>query len=114
MFYEGPNEIAERTDPEKAPKYWGAWTSYANAVAESGIMRGGAGLEKPETATVLSLQNGKRHVQDGPYADTKEQLGGFFIVEVPHLDAALEWASKSPAMAKGRIEIRPVMSPPKK
>lgn len=112
MFYENPAVSAERNDPEKADAYWGAWTSYARAIAESGIMRGGAGLQTPDTATVLSLQNGKRHVQDGPYAETKEQLGGFFVIEVPNLDAALEWAAKSPAMAKGKIEVRPVLPPP--
>ncbi len=112
MFYEGKEEWAERNHPEKAGAYWGAWTSYSKAIAESGIMRGGAGLQMPDTATVLSLKNGKKHVQDGPYADTKEQLGGFFIIEVANLDAALEWAAKSPAMARGRIEVRPVLSPP--
>lgn len=112
MFYEGQAEFAERNDPEKAQAYWGAWSSYAKAVAESGLMRAGAGLQPPETATVLSLKDGKRHVQDGAYADTKEKLGGFFIVEVPNLDAALEWAAKSPALAKGKIEIRPVLPPP--
>lgn len=112
MFYESPAETAERNDPEKAGAYWGAWSSYARAIAESGIMRGGAGLQTPDTATVLSLQNGKRHVQDGPYAETKEQLGGFFVIDVPNLDAALEWAAKSPAMARGKIEVRPVLPPP--
>lgn len=112
MFYEGKEEMAERNHPEKAEAYWGAWTSYANAIAESGTMRGGAGLQMPDTATVLSLKNGKKHVQDGPYADTKEQLGGFFIIDVPNLDAALEWAAKSPAMARGRVEVRPAMVRP--
>jgi hypothetical protein len=112
MFYEGPEEFAERNHPEKAQAYWGAWSSYAKAIAESGTMRGGAGLQPPDMATVLSLKSGKRHVQDGAYADTKEQLGGFFIIEVPSLDIALEWAAKSPAFAKGKIEVRPVLPPP--
>lgn len=112
MFYEGPEEFALRNHPEKAQSYWGAWSDYATAIEESGIVRGGAGLQPPEMATVLSLKNGKRHVQDGAYADTKEQLGGFFILEVPNLDVALEWAAKSPAYAKGKIEIRPVLPEP--
>lgn len=112
LFYEGANEFAERNHPEKAEPYWGAWGAYANAIAESGLMRGGAGLQPPGTATVLSMKDGKKHVQDGPYADTKEQLGGFFVLEVPNIDLALEWAARSPAMAKGRIEVRPVLPPP--
>ncbi len=114
LFYEGTEQFAERNNPEKTTAYWGAWTSYAKAVEQSGIVRGGAGLQPPETATVLSLKNGKRHVQDGPYADTKEQLGGFFLIEVENLDAALEWAARSPAMEKGRIEVRPTLPPPTK
>jgi len=111
MFYEGAAEFAERNDPEKGKANWAAWGAYAKAVAESGLMRGGAGLQAPSTATVLSMKNGKKHVQDGPYADTKEQLAGFFVLEVPSLDVALEWAAKSPALAKGRIEVRPVIPP---
>lgn len=112
MFYETPAEFAERNNPEKAGAYWGAWSNYSKAIAEAGIMRGGAGLQTPDMATVVSLKNGKRHVQDEPYAETKEQLGGFFVIEVPNLDAALEWAAKSPSMARGKIEVRPVLPPP--
>lgn len=112
LFYEGKEEMAERTHPEKSEAYWGGWMNYSKAVDEAGIGRGGAGLQTPDTATVLSLKNGKKHVQDGPYADTKEQLGGFSIIDVPNLDAAIEWASKSPAFAKGRIEIRPALQGP--
>ena len=112
MFYEGAAEVAERNHPEKAQAYWGAWGAYAKAIADSGLMRGGAGLQPSSTATVLSMKDGKKHVQDGPYADTKEQLGGFFVLEVPNIDVALEWAAKSPALAKGKIEVRPLMPPP--
>jgi hypothetical protein len=109
LFYEENQVFAERNHPEKSANYWGAWGSYVKALEDSGIVRGGAGLQGPETATYVSLKNGKRHVQDGPYADTKEQLGGFFVIEVPHLDAALEWAAKSPATGRGRVEIRPLL-----
>ena len=112
MFYEGATEFAERNHREKGQANWAAWGAYAKAIAESGLMRGGAGLQPPSTATVLRMKDGKRHVQDGPYADTKEQLAGFFVLEVPNLDAALEWAAKSPALAKGLIEVRPVIPSP--
>lgn len=112
LIYEGKEDFATRNHPEKAGAYWGAYTAYSKAIAESGIMRGGAGLQGPDTATVVSFSNGKRHVQDGPYADTKEQLGGFFIIEAANLDEALKWAAKCPAMTGGKVEVRPVLPPP--
>lgn len=108
-----PAAVAQqRNDPARAPAYWGAWMAYAQAVRESGTFVSGAGLEAPATATTVRLQDGRRQVQDGPYADAKEQLGGFFIIEVPTLDAALEWAARSPAAAAGSVEVRPVLPPP--
>lgn len=102
----------KRNDPAQAPAYWGAWMAYAQAVRESGIFVSGAGLDAPPTATTLRVRDGKRQVQDGPYADAKEQLGGFFIIDVPTLDAALEWAARSPAATDGCVEVRPTLPPP--
>lgn len=75
-------------------------------------MVGGAGLQLPDTATTLKLDDGRRLVQDGPYADTKEQLGGFYIINVPDLDAALEWAARIPAAPGSVIEVRAKLEPP--
>ena len=86
--------------------------AYTKALQAAGVMVGGAGLQPTATATTLRMRNGKRHVQDGPYADTKEQLGGYYIVNVPDLDAALEWASRIPAVAGSVIEVRPNLLPP--
>jgi hypothetical protein len=86
--------------------------AYAQAVRVSGTFGGGAGLEMPATAATLRIRDGKRQVEDGPYADAKEQLGGFFIIDVPTMEAALEWAARSPAAAHGSIEVRPVLPPP--
>jgi hypothetical protein len=72
-------------------------------------MVSGNGLQPPHTATTVRIQDGKRHVQDGPFADTKEQLGGYFIIDVPHVDAALEWAARAPCASTGGVEVRPVM-----
>ena len=72
-------------------------------------MAGGKGLEPPSTATTVRFRGGERTVQDGPYADTKEQLGGFFIIDVPDLDTALEWAARCPAITGGAVEVRPAM-----
>jgi hypothetical protein len=112
IFNEPEAEFAKRNDPAHAPAYWGGWNAFIGAMAQAGIIVNGDGLEPPHTATTLRIRDGKRTVQDGPFADTKEQLGGYFIIDVPHLDAALDWAAKSPSASYGSVEIRPVMPPP--
>ena len=108
LMYEKPAAFAARSNEEK-DAYWGAWTAYIAALNEAGVMVGGQGLQPAPVATTLRLQDGKRHVQDGPYADTKEQLGGFFVLELPSLDEALNWAARCPAAADGAVELRPVL-----
>ena len=85
-----------------------AGLAYGEALRAAGIFVAGAGLEPPRTATLVSVRNGKRQVQDGPYAETKEFLGGFAIIDVPNLDAALEWAARNPAAAHTCVEVRPL------
>ncbi len=111
LFTESAADFALRNDPDKAPAYWGAWTAYVDALAESGIMVSGAGLQPPETATTVRVRDGKRQVHDGPYAESKEMLAGFFIVEVPDLDAALDWAARAPCASYASTEVRPVLPP---
>jgi hypothetical protein len=107
LIYESPEAFATRTH-EGRTLYVGAWRAYYRAVVEAGIYVGGDPLEVPETATTVRLDKGKRHVQDGPYADTKEQLAGFMILELPSIDAALEWAARCPAAEVGAVEVRPL------
>jgi hypothetical protein len=114
IFTESAADFAKRNDPNEAPAYWGAWSAYAGAVAQSGIMVSGAGLQPPETATTVRIRDGKRTLHDGPYAEAKEMLAGFFVIEVPDLDTALEWAARSPASSYSSTEVRPVMPPPPK
>ena len=109
LIYESEHERAARHDPQRAEAYWGAWTAYVQALAQSGDMKSGNGLQPPETATTVRLRDGRRQVQDGPYADSKEQLGGYFLLDVPDLDVALDWAARCPAAPDGSVEIRPVM-----
>ena len=97
MFYLSPEEFAARSDPEKSREFYTAFMPYVKAIHEAGIYVSGVGLQPPAAATTLRLKNGQRHVQDGPYADTKEQLGGFVVINVPDLDAALDWAARYPA-----------------
>jgi hypothetical protein len=85
-----------------------AGRAYGQALQAAGIFVGGAGLESPEAATTVSVRDGKRHVHDGPYAETKEFLAGFAIIDVPNLDAALEWAARHPATGHASVEVRPI------
>ncbi len=89
-----------------------AWPPYIEALRAAGVFAAGGGLQPPTTATTLRFQGNERIVQDGPYADTKEQIGGFVVLDVPDLDAALDWAARAPR-APGRVlEVRPNLMPP--
>ncbi|HTC94624.1 MAG TPA: YciI family protein [Terriglobales bacterium] len=107
LVFESPEAFAARNNDETDP-YLGAWRAYHKALVEAGIYLGGNPLQAPETGTTVRLKDGKRRVQDGPFADTKELLGGFFILELPSLDAALDWAARCPAAAGGAVEVRPL------
>lgn len=109
---ESEEDFASREHPEKAQAYWGAWSAYIAAMAKAGIMVKGAGLMPPHAATTVRVRDGGRKVQDGPFANTKEQLGGVFIIEVDDIDAALKWAEKSPCATTGAVEVRPVLPMP--
>jgi hypothetical protein len=92
LIYEAPEAFESRKNREN-DVYIGAWRAYHKA---------------PETATTVQVRDSRRRVQDGPFADTKEQLGGFTILECPSLDVALEWAARCPAAACGAVEVRPL------
>lgn len=111
LLTEPETEFAKRNDPDQAGAYWGGWNAYIGALAQAGVIVKGDGLQGPHTATTIKVRDGKRLVQDGPFADTKEQLGGYFVIEVPDLDTALEWAARSPSASYGAVEVRPVLPP---
>lgn len=112
IVYETPAELAAREDPTRAGPYWAAYMAYSQALGAAGVAKGGAGLQPAPMATTVRLRGGARQVQDGPFADTKELLGGFFLIDVPDLDSALEWAARCPSAATGSVEVRPVMPAP--
>ena len=107
LIYESTEAFAMRKNDESDP-YLGAWRAYYKALLEAGIYGGGDALEVPETGTTIRVEKGKRRVQDGPYAETKEQLAGFLMLELPSLDAALDWAARCPAASVGAVEVRPL------
>jgi hypothetical protein len=101
----------EMTPDELGEEAWkdgeNAMHDYAKALDEARVLVSAEVLQPSSSSTTLALRDGRLRVQDGPYADTKEQIGGTFVIDVPDLDAALAWAEKHPAAQWGTIEIRP-------
>lgn len=101
-----PHEAFDRRDNAETIA---AGRAYGEALMAAGIFVGGGGLESPLAATTVTVKDGKRQVHDGPYAETKEFLAGFGIIDVPNLDTALEWAARHPAAGFAKIEVRPIL-----
>ena len=98
--------------PEEQQKWMAAYCEYYKELSKAGIFKGTGRLQSSATATTIRVQNGNTEVQDGPYAESKEQMGGYFIIDVPDLDAAIEWAKKCPAAGHGTVEVRPMRPTP--
>lgn len=111
VIFETADDFAARKDPVRQQAYWSRLPPYLKALRDAGVFVGGAGLQPPETATTMRLRDGQRLIQDGPYAEAKEQLAGFFIINVPDLDRALEWAARYPLTPGGSVEVRPNLPP---
>ncbi len=99
-------------DSPEFAAYMTPWFDYTQAMREAEVMLDGEALQPIATATTVSLADGDGEpvITDGPFAETKEQLGGFYIVDCKDLDEALAWAAKCPGALNGRVEVRPVMS----
>lgn len=90
-------------------EHWlGSYRAYMEAMTNAGVLKSSVGLQSPTAAATVRTADGKSQVLDGPYADTKEQLGGFHIIDVPDLDAAIAWAARSPTSLHGVVEVRPI------
>ena len=85
-----------------------AYVAYTEALKSAGVLVGGDRLQMSSSASTVRVEGGDTQILDGPYADTKEQFGGFYIIDVPDLDAALAWAAKCPGAAQGAVEVRPM------
>ncbi len=108
MIFESDDAMESRNGGPNTEAYWASWGAYHSALTEAGVITGGNALQGKQTATTLRITDGKRQVQDGPYADSKEQLGGYMVFDCPDLDTALDWAAKCPAAEYGAVEVRPV------
>lgn len=107
-FNQPAAEIERHEDPVLGPPALAPWMAYIEAMVAAGVMRGGERLAPPWTATTLRLRDGVRQIQDGPFADSKELVAGFVIIEVASLEEALVWAERAPSTATGSTEVRPI------
>jgi hypothetical protein len=104
LAYETPDDFDTRRNPARLDAYMAPWYAFGKALQPIG----GSALESPETATRVSVRGGRRIIKDGPFADAKEQLGGYFIIEAESLAEATERAKACPAAKTGRVEVRAV------
>jgi hypothetical protein len=105
----GDEAAYQRTSKEQRAQGTSAYVAYTEAMRKAGIIVGADRLEPSTSATTVRLAGGKTKVLNGPYAETKEQLGGYYIIDVPDLDAALSWAARCPGADGGVLEVRPIM-----
>ena len=99
----------ESMSEEERSQVFQAYGTFTQELEDSGSMVGGNALQPTDTATTVRVRNDETLTTDGPFAETKEQLGGYYLVDVNSIDEALEWASKIPGARHGSIEVRPVM-----
>jgi hypothetical protein len=108
LIYSNEQIEASRT-PAEMDAWMGEYVAYTEALQNSGVMAGGDALHPTSAATTVRVQNGKAVTTHGPFAETKEQLGGYYVLNCNNLDEAIEWAAKCPGARIGSIEVRPVM-----
>lgn len=94
--------------PEAMAGEYQQWQSWVQELKNAGLFRDNRGLRDVDAATTVRVREGQRQVTDGPFAETKEYLGGYFLIEADDLDTALEHAARMPAAAYGSVEVRPV------
>ncbi len=98
-----------KATPEEQQANMDKYFAFTNDIREAGVMVGGEALQPTNTATTVQVRDGKTLVSDGPFAETKEQLGGYYLLDCPNLDEALEWAAQIPGAMHGSIEVRPLI-----
>jgi hypothetical protein len=109
LIYGDEGRWAAMTE-ETRNAFFGEFFAYGEALEQAGAWVAGSALQPSATATVLRVEDGETLLTDGPFAETKEQLGGYYLIDVETLDEALEWGAKIPGAAYGTIEVRPVVT----
>ncbi|MBV8210824.1 MAG: YciI family protein [Burkholderiaceae bacterium] len=107
MLYADHSQF-EKLSQAQASEALAAYGAYTGALQNAGILRGSNRLRPTHTATTVRVKAGKTEVLNGPYAETREQLGGYYLIDVADLDAALSWAARCPGASHGIVEVRPV------
>ena len=109
LLYSQEAQWAKMT-PAQQQEGAAAYQAYGEALTKAGVMKGSNRLRPTSDATTVRVADGKSQVLDGPYVDSKEQLGGYYLIDVADLDAALSWAARCPGSSHGTVEVRPVWS----
>jgi hypothetical protein len=107
LIHADPAGLQALRDAERSTAL-AAYTAYTEALQQAGVLRGGNRLRPAEMATTVRIRNGKTEVLNGPFAETREELGGYYLIDVPDLDAALAWAARCPGAGHGVVEVRPI------
>ena len=108
LIYGDESAAPETTTPEQTQAMMQPWLDYGEWLSSEGLMKAGDALQPTATATTVTNATGEALVTDGPYAETKEQLGGYYLIDAPDIDKAIEAAKRCPGAQFGKIEIRPV------
>ena len=111
LIYENEHNWANASK-DKVDTMMGEYYAFSDDIRKSGHYVGGSGLQSTATATTVRVRNGKVSTTDGPFAETKEQLGGYYLIEAKDLNDALQVASRIPGAKTGSIEVRPTLPPP--
>ena len=104
----GDERVWEAMPAAEMEKVYAEHRAFGEALEKAGAMRGGSELKPVATATSVKFTGGKPRTVDGPFAETKEQLAGYYVIDVPNLEEAIAWAAKMPGMAEGTVEVRPL------
>ena len=111
LIYTDPSEAPTPDTPEASAEF-GRWMAYTDELRESGAWVAGDPLQPTTAATTVRVRNDETLLVDGPFAETKEHLGGYYLIDVADLDAAIDWASRMPNITYGSVEVRPVVVMP--
>ena len=111
LLYGNPSDVPTDLSPEQQQVAFQEWMTYEREAKAAGILIAYNGLLPTTSATTVRMRNDEAFITDGPFAETHETLGGFYMIDVPDLDEALKWAKKVPSAKYGSIEVRPLWSP---
>jgi hypothetical protein len=102
------NPVQGGPSPEELAAQYQRWNDYTEALKDAGLFVAGDPLTGIDTATTVRVRDGETQITDGPFAETKEFLAGYYLIESPDLDTALEWAARMPNIEYGSVEVRPI------